>query len=335
MPPALKELTPVFNLIVIGAGHAGCEAAMAAANMGLSVLLLTGNVDRIGHLSCNPAVGGLGKGHMVREIDALGGCMGRWADEAAIQARILNTGKGPAVQATRAQVDRAVYMAAVKRDILGHPRILVRQDTAEAVLTRRGRADGVRTALGQIFEAAHILVTAGTFLQGRIHIGPVSFPGGRLGDAPAQGLSASLRELGFTLRRFMTCTTPRLLTASIDFSRMEPQPGDTPTPRFSPRSEGPRLPQRVCHLTWTNARTHEVIAGALRESPMYNGAISGAGPRYCPSIEDKIARFPDRERHQIFVEPEGVDSPETYPNNIPTGLPLEAQLALLHTIPGL
>ncbi|MDR2077322.1 MAG: tRNA uridine-5-carboxymethylaminomethyl(34) synthesis enzyme MnmG, partial [Desulfovibrio sp.] len=335
MSPVLKNSPARFDLIVIGAGHAGCEAAMAAAGIGLATLLLTSNVDRIGHLSCNPAVGGLGKGHMVREIDALGGCMGRWTDEAAIQARILNTGKGPAVQAPRAQVDRAVYMAAVKRDILTHPRILVRQETAESILTQGGRANGIRTSLGQIFTADHILITAGTFLQGRIHIGPVNFPGGRLGDAPATELSACLRELGFTLRRFMTCTTPRLLTASIDFSRMELQTGDTPTPRFSLRGPGPRLPQRACHLTWTNERTHDIIARALQESPMYNGAIAGAGPRYCPSIEDKIARFPDRTRHQIFVEPEGVDSPETYPNNIPTGLPLETQIALLHTIPGL
>ena len=324
-----------FDLIVVGAGHAGCEAAMGAATMGLRTLLVTGNVDRIGHLSCNPAIGGLGKGHMVREIDALGGCMGRWTDEAAVQVRTLNESKGPAVRATRAQVDRRVYMEAVKRDIFKQPNIFVREETVEAVLTQGGAACGVRTALGQEFRAGHVLITSGTFLQGRIHIGEVNYPGGRMGDAPAQGLSDSLRALGLELGRFMTCTTPRLLTASIDFSKMTPQPGDTPTPRFSIRGEGPQLPQELCYQTWTTARTHEIIDKALARSPMYSGAIPGAGPRYCPSIEDKIARFPDRERHQIFVEPEGVNNPETYPNNIPTGLPLEVQIELLHSIPGL
>ena len=324
-----------FDLIVVGAGHAGCEAAMAAATVGLTVLLITSNADRIGHLSCNPAVGGLGKGHMVREIDALGGSMGRWTDEAAIQVRTLNASKGPAVRATRAQVDRLVYMAAVKRDIFAQPNIFVREEMADAILTSNGMACGVSTTLGQRFLSQAVLLTTGTFLQGHIHIGDTHYPGGRRGDDAAAGLSASLRELGLTLGRFMTCTTPRVLTASVDFSKMEPQPGDTPTPRFSLRGNGPQLPQQLCHLTWTNARTHEVIQKGLARSPMYSGAIPGAGPRYCPSIEDKIARFPEKERHQIFVEPEGVDNPETYPNNVPTGLPLDVQIDLLHTIPGL
>lgn len=324
-----------FDLIVAGAGHAGCEAAMAAAAMGLKVLLLTSNVDRIGHLSCNPAVGGLGKGHLVREIDALGGRMGRWADEAAIQARTLNASKGPAVRATRVQVDRGVYMAAVKRDVFSRPNILVREEMAEDLLTENGRVNGIATSLGQRFYAPAVLLTAGTFLRGRIHVGDTHYSGGRRGDEAAEGLSAALRRLGLSLARFMTCTTPRVLTASVDFSRMEPQPGESPAPRFSPRGNGPRLPQQLCYLTWTNGRTHEVIRKALSRSPMYNGAIPGAGPRYCPSIEDKIARFPEKERHQIFVEPEGVDNPETYPNNIPTGLPLDVQIELLHTIPGL
>ena len=324
-----------FDLIVVGAGHAGCEAAMAAAGMGLTVLLLTSNVDRIGHLSCNPAVGGLGKGHMVREIDALGGCMGRWADEAAVQVRTLNASKGPAVRATRAQVDRGVYMAAVKRDIFAEPNILVREEMAEDLLTENGTVNGIRTTLDQRFYAPAVLLTTGTFLRGHIHVGDTHYPGGRRGDAAAEGLSAGLRRLGLTLARFMTCTTPRVLTASVDFSRMEPQPGDTPTPRFSVRGQGPQLPQQMCHLTWTNERTHEVIRKGLSRSPMYSGAIPGAGPRYCPSIEDKIARFPEKDRHQIFVEPEGVNNPETYPNNIPTGLPLDVQIELLHTIPGL
>ena len=324
-----------FDLIVVGAGHAGCEAAMAAAGMGLKVLLLTSNVDRIGHLSCNPAVGGLGKGHMVREIDALGGSMGRWADEAAVQVRTLNASKGPAVRATRAQVDRTVYMAAVKRDIFAQPNILVREEMAEDLLTENGRVNGVLTTLGQRFYAPAALLTTGTFLRGHIHVGDTHYPGGRRGDDAAMGLSAGLGRLGLTLARFMTCTTPRVLTASVDFSRMEPQPGDTPIPRFSVRGKGPQLPQQLCYLTWTNERTHEVIRKGLSRSPMYSGAIPGAGPRYCPSIEDKIARFPDKDRHQIFVEPEGVDNPETYPNNIPTGLPLDVQIDLLHTIPGL
>lgn len=325
-----------FDLIIVGAGHAGCEAALAAGTIGLSVLLITLNADRIGHLSCNPAIGGLGKGHMVREIDALGGRMALWADEAAIQARTLNAGKGPAVRATRAQVDRNVYMAAVKRDIFAHPNILAREEAVTGILTAGGRATGVVTSLGQRFFSPAVLLTTGTFLCGRIHIGDRAYPGGRLGDSPAASLSGCLRELGLDLGRFMTCTTPRVLTRSVDFSKMEPQPGDTPTPRFSSRSPGkPPLPQLHCHISWTTERTHDIIRKALSRSPMYSGAIPAAGPRYCPSIEDKIARFPDKERHQIFVEPEGVDSPETYPNNIPTGLPLDVQIDLLHSIPGL
>ena len=328
-----------FDLVVVGAGHAGCEAAMAAAAMDLKVLLVTSNADRIGHLSCNPAVGGLGKGHMVREIDALGGFMGRWTDEAAIQVRVLNASKGPAVRATRAQVDRQIYMAAVKRDIFSQPNILVREEMVEDILTRGGNVSGIRTSLGQEFYSSAVLLTTGTFLQGHIHIGETHYPGGRRGDDAATSLSSSLVRLGLMLDRFMTCTTPRVLTASVDFSKMSPQPGDIPTPCFSVhtkmRQNKDRLPQQICHLTWTNEATHEVIRKALDRSPMYNGAIPGAGPRYCPSIEDKIARFPEKERHQIFVEPEGVDNPETYPNNVPTGLPLDVQIALLHTIPGL
>ncbi len=327
-----------YDLIVVGGGHAGCEAAMAAARMDLAVLLITGNVDRIGHLSCNPAIGGLGKGHMVREIDALGGCMARWADEAAIQARILNASKGPAVRATRAQMDRKIYLAAVQRDIFAQPGLLVHEDMVEDLLTANGCVNGVLTSLQQRFFAPAVLLTTGTFLRGHIHIGEKRYPGGRRGDAAAIGLSASLQRLGLCLGRFMTCTTPRILTASVDFHTMEEQPGDTPVPRFSKRGRSfgtPVLPQLSCHLTWTNEKTHAIIQKHLGRSPMYNGALPGVGPRYCPSIEDKIARFPDKERHQIFVEPEGINSPETYPNNIPTGLPLDAQIELLHSIPGL
>ena len=325
----------IFDVIVTGAGHAGCEAAMATSIMGLSTLLITSNVDRIGHLSCNPAIGGLGKSHMVHEIDALGGSMARWTDEAAIQVRTLNAGKGPAVRADRAQADREVYMHAVKRDIFAQPNLFVLEDMVEEIYAPNGRAEGVVTVAGLRFLSRAVLLTTGTFLSGRIHIGEHNRPAGRLGDIPAVGLSASLRRLGLTLGRFMTCTVPRIAKNSVDYEAMQEQPGDNPPPRFSVRGNGIVLPQVSCHLTYTNAKTHEIIAKALSRSPMYNGAIPGPGPRYCPSIEDKIARFPDKERHQIFVEPEGLNSPEAYPNNIPTGLPLDVQVELLHSIPGL
>ncbi len=325
----------MFDLIVVGAGHAGCEAAMAASGLGLSTLLLTANVDRIGHLSCNPAVGGLGKSHMVSEIDAMGGFMGRWTDEAAIQVRTLNAGKGPAVRAGRAQVDREIYLHAVKRDIFSRPNLFVVEDMVEEILAPTGKTEGVRTLTGLRFAARAVLLTTGTFLSGRIHIGEHNRPAGRLGDAPAVGLSNSLQRLGLTLGRFMTCTVPRILKSSVDYAAMQIQPGDDPPPRFAALGAGVTLPQLPCHLTYTTPRTHEIIQKALARSPMYNGAIPGPGPRYCPSIEDKIARFPEKERHQIFVEPEGLDSPEAYPNNIPTGLPLDVQVELLHSVPGL
>ena len=308
---------------------------MALARMGLATLLLTSNADRIGHLSCNPAIGGLAKGHMVREIDALGGMMGLWADEAGIQFRTLNTSKGPAVRATRAQIDRDAYLAVVRRDIFAQDNLWVWQDTATDLLVANNRCDGVRTALGLVFHADAVLLTTGTFLSGLIHIGLTNFPGGRLGDAPATGLSASLRAIGMELGRLKTGTTPRLLRASIDFASMEEQPGDTPPPGFSFHGPGPVLPQLPCHITWTNERTHAAIRSGFDRSPMFTGVITGTGARYCPSIEDKIARFPDKERHQIFVEPEGLNSPECYPNGMPTSLPLDVQKALIATIPGL
>ena len=323
----------------MGAGHAGCEAAMALARLGHETLLITGNADRIGHLSCNPAIGGLAKGHMVREIDALGGMMGLWADAAGIQFRTLNSSKGPAVRATRAQIDRGLYMAAVKRSIFGQPGLTVWQDTVDAVLASGSgaerRASGVRTTLGQTFEARHVLLTAGTFLRGLIHIGLTHFPGGRLGDAPAALLSESLREHGLVLGRLKTGTTPRLLASSIDFSRMEEQPGDMPPPGFSFHGPKPGQPQVPCHITWTNEATHNAIRAGLDRSPLFTGVIEGTGARYCPSVEDKVFRFPDRERHQIFIEPEGLDSPECYANGISTSLPLDVQLAMIATIPGL
>ena len=325
----------VFDLIVVGAGHAGCEAAMAAARLGLATLLATNNVDRIGHLSCNPAIGGLAKGHMVREIDALGGMMGIWTDAAGIQFRTLNTRKGPAVRASRAQMDRAAYMRVVQASVFAQDNLWVRQDMAEAVLVEAGRAAGVRTALGREFRSRAVLLTTGTFLGGLVHIGLTNYPAGRMGDPPAARLSDSLRELGLELGRLKTGTTPRLLRDSCDFEAMEIQPGDDPPKPFSFHAPFKPLSQVPCHLTWTNEATHEAIRSGFDRSPMFTGVIQGTGARYCPSIEDKVARFPDKPRHQIFVEPEGLDNPEVYPNGIPTSLPLDVQQAMLATIPGL
>lgn len=331
--------TTRFDCIVVGAGHAGCEAAMALSRLGHETLLVTGNLDRIGYLSCNPAIGGLAKGHMVREIDALGGMMGLWADAAGIQFRTLNMSKGPAVRATRAQIDREAYMRVVKAAVFNQPHLRVWQDTADAVLsekTDRGRrAMGIRTAQGLEFHADAVLLTTGTFLAGLIHIGLTNLPGGRLGDSPAQRLSDSLRAHGLELGRLKTGTTPRLLLRSIDIASLERQDGDAPPPRFSFYGPGPRLEQVPCHITWTTARTHDIIRSGFDRSPLFTGVISGTGARYCPSIEDKVARFPDRERHQIFLEPEGLHSAECYPNGISTSLPMDVQQAMIASIPGL
>ena len=324
-----------FSCIVVGAGHAGCEAAMALARMGHRTLLVTSNIDRIGHLSCNPAIGGLAKGHLVREIDALGGCMGLWADEAGIQFRILNASKGPAVRSRRGQMDREAYMRAVKRDLFAQPNLTIWQDMVDEILAENGRACGIRTALGKVFTADHVLLTTGTFLSGLIHVGLIHMPGGRLGDAPAARLSDSLRSHGLKLGRLKTGTTPRIMRSTIDYSSLEPQYGDSPAPCFSFHGQPHKLPQLPCHITWTNARTHEIIRSGFDRSPLFTGVIEGTGARYCPSVEDKVARFPDRERHQIFLEPEGVHSAECYPNGISTSLPLDIQEAMLRTIPGL
>ncbi|MGE4293242.1 MAG: tRNA uridine-5-carboxymethylaminomethyl(34) synthesis enzyme MnmG, partial [Desulfovibrio sp.] len=325
----------ILDLIVVGAGHAGCEAAMAASHLGLATLLLTINVDHMGQLSCNPAIGGLAKGHMVREIDALGGMMGLWADEAGIQFRTLNTRKGPAVRATRAQIDRAAYLRAVQRDIFRQPTLWVRQDTVHSLLVESGRVAGVRSSLGEPLRSRAVLLTTGTFLQGRIHIGLDNFSGGRLGEAASNTLSDSLRTAGLELGRLKTGTTPRLLKASVDFERMDVQPGDDPAPLFSFRSTAANLPQVPCHLTWTNEDAHAAIRSGFDRSPMFTGVIKGTGARYCPSIEDKVARFPEKDRHQVFVEPEGLDSPEVYPNGIPTSLPYDIQVRMIRSIVGL
>ncbi|OXS28720.1 MAG: tRNA uridine-5-carboxymethylaminomethyl(34) synthesis enzyme MnmG [Desulfovibrio sp. MES5] len=327
--------TAFFDCIVAGGGHAGCEAAVALARMGHSVLLVSGNLDRLGYLSCNPAIGGLAKGHMTREIDALGGMMGLWADAAGIQFRVLNMSKGPAVRATRAQMDRLAYQRVVQKTLYSTPGLRIWQDSVTGISAGDDRATGVRTAQGLTFSARHVLLTTGTFLDGRIHMGLTSIPGGRLGDAPAIGLSDSLRSLGFTLGRLKTGTTPRLLNSSIDYSVLEEQKGDDPPPAFSFHGPGPVLPQVSCHVTWTNERAHEIIRSGFDRSPMFTGIIKGTGARYCPSIEDKVARFPDRERHQIFLEPEGLHSAEVYANGIPTSLPLDVQLDMVHAVRGL
>lgn len=308
---------------------------MASARLGLPTLLLTINVDRIGHLSCNPAIGGLAKGHIVKEIDALGGRMGLWADQAGIQFRILNTRKGPAVRATRAQIDRREYMRVVQRDLFAQDNLWILQDMAEAVLVKNGRAAGVATSLGQRFASHAVLLTTGTFLQGLIHVGLMNYSGGRMGDPASVGLSKNLADLGLELGRLKTGTTPRLLKGSIDFSGLEPQPGDNPPLPFSFHSPGVVLPQVDCHITYTNERTHAAIREGFERSPMFTGIIKGTGARYCPSIEDKVARFPDKERHQVFIEPEGLDSPEVYPSGIPTSLPLDIQKRMIASIPGL
>lgn len=331
----MKRFPEKFDLIVVGAGHAGCEAASAAARLGLSTLLLTINIDRIGHLSCNPAIGGLAKGHMVREIDALGGRMGMWADKGGIQFRILNTRKGPAVRSSRAQMDRAAYMKAVQSDLFHQENLWIFQDMAAEVLTENGKASGIRTALGEVFPSRAVLLTTGTFLNGLIHVGERHFAGGRLGDPASQNLSDNLRALGLELGRLKTGTTPRLLAESCDFSKMNEQAGDNPPQPFSFHAPFEPLPQRSCYITWTNEETHAAIRKGFDRSPMFTGVIKGTGARYCPSIEDKVARFPEKNRHQIFVEPEGLNSPEVYPNGIPTSLPLDIQKAMLRTIPGL
>lgn len=325
----------IYDCIIAGAGHAGAEAAAALGRLGLSVLLISSNIDRLGYLSCNPAIGGLAKGHMAKEIDALGGQMGLWADASGIQFRILNRSKGPAVRATRGQMDREAYRRAVRSTLFSIPNLRIWQDQVTSLETSGGRISGVITLQGMRFRARNVLLTTGTFLNGCIHIGQVCLPAGRLGDAPSTGLSESLTSLGITLGRLKTGTTPRILRASIDFSRLEEQRGDTPTPSFSFHGPGPALPQVSCHIAWTNAETHEIIRGGFDRSPLFTGVIRGVGARYCPSIEDKVARFPERERQHVFLEPEGLESGEVYCNGLSTSLPLDVQEAMLRSISGL
>ena len=325
-----------FDVIVIGGGHAGTEAALAAARCGAETILITHNIETIGQMSCNPAIGGIGKGHLVKEIDALGGAMAVAADAAGIQWRRLNSSKGPAVRATRAQCDRSLYRAAIRRMVEQQPGLTVFQASVDDLIVERDRVVGCRTGLGLDFHAGAVVLTTGTFLGGVIHMGQARSSGGRAGDAPANALAERLRALPLNVARLKTGTPPRLDGRSIDFSRLDEQPGDDPRPVFSfLGSEDDHPAQRSCFITRTRAETHDIIRGALDRSPMYSGAIEGVGPRYCPSIEDKIVRFADRDSHQIFLEPEGLDLNEWYPNGISTSLPFDVQLQFVRTISGL
>ncbi len=324
-----------FDVIVVGGGHAGTEAALAAARAGARTLLLTHNLETLGQMSCNPAIGGIGKSHLVKEIDALGGLMARAADQAAIQLRVLNASKGPAVRATRAQADRVLYRRAVRRVLENQPGLQLFQQEVADLMVNGEQVSGVVTGMGLRFHASTVVLTVGTFLGGRIHVGSSNYAGGRAGDPPANALAARLRELPLRVERLKTGTPPRLDGRSIDYSQLQAQPGDQPLPVMSFLGSVADHPRQVdCHITRTNARTHEIIANGLHDSPLYSGAIAGTGPRYCPSIEDKVVRFADKSSHQIFVEPEGLDTHEVYPNGISTSLSYGVQQALVHSIAG-
>jgi len=332
----LMHYSETFDVIVIGGGHAGTEACMATARMGLNTLLLTHTIETVGAMSCNPAIGGIGKGHLVKEVDALGGVMARAADQAGIQFRILNSRKGPAVRATRCQADRARYRSAVRMLIENQPHLRVFQQAAADLIVEGSRVTGVITQTGIRFAARAVVLTAGTFLAGRIHVGLTNYEGGRAGDPPSNALAARLRELPLRAGRLKTGTPPRLDGRSIDFTQLTEQPGDEPCPVFSYLGSVDEHPQQIsCWITHTNERTHDIIRSGLDRSPMYTGVIEGIGPRYCPSIEDKIHRFASKNSHQIFLEPEGLQTHEFYPNGISTSLPFDIQYQLVRSMKGL
>ncbi|MDH5710193.1 MAG: tRNA uridine-5-carboxymethylaminomethyl(34) synthesis enzyme MnmG [Gammaproteobacteria bacterium] len=331
--------TESFDVIVIGGGHAGTEAALAAARMGMKTLLLTHNIETLGQMSCNPAIGGIGKGHLVKEIDALGGIMAKAADKGGIQFRVLNSSKGPAVRATRAQADRLLYKAAIRAALENQRNLSIFQQAVDDLIVETvdgaERVTGVVTQMGLKFSAKAVVLTVGTFLGGLIHIGESNYSGGRAGDPPSIALANRLRDLPFRVARLKTGTPPRIDSRSIDYSDLQAQPGDDPLPVFSLTGSVSDHPQQVdCHITHTNERTHEIIREGLHRSPMYSGTIEGIGPRYCPSIEDKVVRFADRGAHQVFIEPEGLTTNEIYPNGISTSLPFDMQLALVRSIKG-
>ena len=324
-----------YAVIVVGAGHAGVEAALACARMGCETLLLTDNLETVGQMSCNPAIGGIGKGHIVREIDAMGGAMAQAIDEAGIHFRTLNSRKGAAVQATRAQADRTLYKMAIRRALERQPNLTLAQQPVDDLLLEQDRVSGVRTRFGVDFAADAVILTVGTFLNGRIHVGADQIGAGRAGDPPAVALAERLREMPFAVNRLKTGTPPRIDGKTIDYSSLEAQPGDRPTPVFSFFGDAEHHPRQVdCHITATNRCTHEIIASALHRSPIYGGMIEGVGPRYCPSIEDKVVRFAERDSHQIFIEPEGLDTTEIYPNGISTSLPFDVQYRFVRSIAG-